>query len=117
GVGSVRGRALVALFEPVDVVQLDLTSLDRVVAHRAHRSRCDRGRAARRTCTTAAITAGTIEVVHAELSSQLASSSRDDVLGSACPIRPERPRGTTSTSPTTPYGHPWPRRTPQPARA
>jgi hypothetical protein len=29
-------------------------------------------------------------------------------------LRPERPRGTTSTSPTTPYGHPWPRRTPQP---
>jgi hypothetical protein len=62
-------------------------AMRRAHAHRSgrHRSRCDRGRAARRTCTTAAITAGTDEAVHAELSSQLASSSRDDVLGSACP--------------------------------
>jgi hypothetical protein len=73
-------------------------------------ARCDRGRAARRTCTTAAVAARTVEVVHAELSRQLVSSSRDDVLGSACHrFAPKHSvdRRAPSHSPQTPPGkHP-----------
>src|SRR5690606_20656316 len=80
---------------------LGLFTLRRAHAHRSgrHRSRCDRGRAARRTGATTAITARTDGVVHAELNGQLASSSRDDVLASACPCTDPR-RLWTQTHPS-----------------
>jgi hypothetical protein len=63
----------------------------------------------RGTCTTATVTARTVEVVHAELNPQLASSSRDDALGSAFSrIGPRRPPDPHASFPKPANPRGWP---------